>query len=424
MARNLPWYDDLVEGSFAGVRVYWPESHRDFGRRVVNREIPNADEIHSKDLGQYADEWQIQCFVVGPDYMIARDQLLDALRDKVGPHTMVDPWFGEFTVELQSRIQLTQSTAKGGMARFSFTVVLAKQLTFPVVHDPSGNLKAKAIPVKLAVEKALKKKMTLGKFKRLVTSALSNATLACKVANGKVNSALGFGSDLSNEIDAISQEISSLAQTPQKLANTLQNMWDSTIGLIKQIGDATIPFGLDDGIGLNRGDLGPLDILRETFRDGQGFDAGSGDVSDAQQASKDGALLVETLQAIESMTKAQVYAAGADVLAELVPDNAQAAEETKGELVQQMDELIAAPGLDADETQALLDLKAAMIDYMVSVGVQAAQVTIENVAEPTPALVLAHQLLGDATRDQELIRRNAIPNPMLVTGAIEVITDG
>jgi prophage DNA circulation protein len=418
----MTWRDDLVEGEFAGIRVYFPESSREFGRRVVNRELPGADEIHSVDLGDRPDVWQVSFFVLGDDYMIDRDELLDELKSP-GPYAMIDPWWGEFTVELESTVRCVQSTRRGGMATFTFSVKRAKELAFPVFHLPSGNIKAKIIPVKLAVENNLAGKFSLGKFKGTVLGALGNATIVMGAINGKINSVLGFGSDLSNEIDALNSQLSTLVQTPQILANTMQGLWDSLFQLTNTIRDSIVPFGLDDG-SRGRSDTDPVSVLNDIMRDAQTFDAGAGDVSPELAASVDGVLLVESLNAVQDMVKAQTLAAGAASLSELVPDTETTATEMTDTWAGYFDDAIDGADLSYDEAQSLTTLRAAVVDYMVTEAKQAPQISNVFLPAEVPALVLAHRYFQDAFRDEEILRRNSPANPLLVHGNIKVVLDG
>lgn len=419
----MAFRDDMVEGEFAGIRVYWPRSELEFGHRNAIRELPEGSEVSVKPMGEFPDRRQVEFFVIGDDYMIARNELEAKMRG-AGPFQMVDPWWGESTVAIEGRVRCSQTTRKGGMATFNFTAVRAREFRFPIIPEPSANLKAKAIKLELAVAEGFANKLSFGKFKRLVTSALSLGPLAMKVANGKIDSALGFVSDITNQIDDFDSELATLVQTPQLLANTMQDLWTSIFDLTKDLRDSAIPFGLDDGAGRGRGDQDPLAVTQDMMTGAQDFDAGLGDVSATRAASVDGKLLVANLGAVEFMVKSHVLAASAKSVSELKPDDAQFAAEFQEQIVGWVDAALQYEGITVEEEQALMDLKAAFVDYLMTEGLQAPEVSEVWLGEEVPALVLAHRIYGDATRDHDIIRRNAISDPMLVGGRVEVVNDG
>lgn len=410
---------DLVDGAFAGVRVYWPGSDLEFGQRNAIHVLPDGDEIHVKALGEMPDRRQVEFFTIGPNWMLDRNRVEAALR-KPGPHQMTDPWWGTSTVEVKGSARVTHSTQRGGMATFSFTAVKAIAFDFPIVPEPAANVKVQAINLKAALEASLASKLSLGQFKGAVRGALALAAIAMSIANGKVNSALGVISDTSNGIDAFDSQLNTLIQSPQQLANTMQGLWDSIVQVTLDIKDSAIPFGLDDGAGRLRGDADPLGTLEDVTQGTQAFDSGADDVSAERRASVGGADLLADLEAVEFTVKGQALASVCETLADMVPDDAQFANEFKDQMVGWFETLAEYP-TTVEEQQALADLKAAVIDYLVTEGIKAPDVTTVNVARYTPALVLAYRFYGDATRDQDIIRRNTIQDPMRVRGEIRVV---
>lgn len=423
----MSWRDDLVDGEFAGVRVYFEGTEQTGGRRVANTEIPGGDEIHSKDLGKHPRRWNAEFFVIGDDYMIDRDEIIRQLEDELGPYTIIDPWYGEFSVELDTDRGLPRwrdSTREGGMCRFTVPLVLAKQLAFPVVHEPSEKLKAKAVAAKLSVKENFPKKFSLGKLKRLVVGGLSTVSTAMRVANGKVNSALGFASDLSNEIDTITAEAEKLSQAPQLLVNAHQLLWDSMLGSILQMLEPFELPGLNDGTGRGRGDLDALEILLTVNRDQQeDLDLGTDDLPGDLVAGADGKIALESLLAVEGFTKAMVMASSMEVLANLTPDTEDASASITTELAEMFDDL-EAYDLGDETVEAMKDLKAAMVDYLVTEAKQSPEISTIYIPKATPALVVAHRVLGSALRDEEILRRNSIHEPLFVRGEIKVVAGG
>lgn len=111
------WRDRYQKGSFRGV-AFISERH-DFagGRRVVTHEFPGRDEPVTEDLGRRARSFQLDCHVLGADYMTARDALLDALEEE-GAGLLIHPWRGAMMVNVLDFSQ-SESTDEGGFASFS-----------------------------------------------------------------------------------------------------------------------------------------------------------------------------------------------------------------------------------------------------------------------------------------------------------------
>ena len=72
-------------------------------------------------MGRRAREYSIEAFVLGSDYMRARDALLEAI-EAPGAGQLVHPWHGTVNVTVAAA-SLNESTERGGMAVFSLTFV-------------------------------------------------------------------------------------------------------------------------------------------------------------------------------------------------------------------------------------------------------------------------------------------------------------
>ncbi|MEE9357462.1 hypothetical protein [Candidatus Vondammii sp. HM_W22] len=66
--------------------------------------------------------------------------------------------------------------------------------------------------------------------------------------------------------------------------------------------------------------------------------------------------------------------------------------------------------------QALADLRIALVRDIADRGTQLPRLSHHTPATTLPALVVAHQVYGDAGRDADLISRNRIRHPGFVVG--------
>src|SRR5690349_9842319 len=125
----MAWQDKLRKASFRGVPFQVDTSEGTFGRRGVVHEYPLRDTPFVEDLGRRARSLSVEGFVLGSDYMAARDALLAAL-ERRGPGTLVHPYLGELVVSVQE-VKLRESTAEGGLARFGITFLESGAERFP-----------------------------------------------------------------------------------------------------------------------------------------------------------------------------------------------------------------------------------------------------------------------------------------------------
>lgn len=125
----MAWKDKLQPASFRGVPFEVEGDDGTFGRRVQVHEYPQRDKPFAEDLGRETREFQITGFVVGPDYLAARDRLLAALEEP-GAGTLVHPWYGSMQV-VAKPARVSHSTRDGGMCTLQLVFVEAGELSFP-----------------------------------------------------------------------------------------------------------------------------------------------------------------------------------------------------------------------------------------------------------------------------------------------------
>lgn len=138
----MSWKDRLKEASFRGAKFYVLDSERESGIHAVVQELlPDDSDLESQgityieDFGQGLDVFSIEGYIVSNlnnnfDYMPERDLLIDALRvRKQG--TLSHPYYGDIEVYLVGRAKIKESTAEGGIARFSMQFVQFKELPTP-----------------------------------------------------------------------------------------------------------------------------------------------------------------------------------------------------------------------------------------------------------------------------------------------------
>ncbi len=125
----MAWRDDLLEGSYRGA-AFQIESHEaSGGRRVHVHEYPGRDDSWPEDLGKKTGEYEVECYVIGPDYFPARDALIAAC-EAAGPAVLVHPYLGVRRAACTG-YKVTETSQRGGMASFTLTLVDAGRERYP-----------------------------------------------------------------------------------------------------------------------------------------------------------------------------------------------------------------------------------------------------------------------------------------------------
>lgn len=125
----MSWRERLLPASFRGQSFRVLSDTLQGGRRVVTHEYPYRDTPYAEDLGRSARTYQVQAVLLGPLYDLALRGLTLAL-EQPGPGLLVHPSYGLRQVMCVS-YQVELSTAEGGMARVNLEFGEAGEKLFP-----------------------------------------------------------------------------------------------------------------------------------------------------------------------------------------------------------------------------------------------------------------------------------------------------
>ena len=132
----MAWRDRLLPASFRGADFFIQSHESDVGgRRAHVHEYPGRDEPYAEDLGLVTKEYEFEAYVVGEDYIAARDRVSNACTMS-GPAQLVHPYLGNrFALCLRCRVM--EKTDEGGMARFKLKFVDAGINRYPAARASS-----------------------------------------------------------------------------------------------------------------------------------------------------------------------------------------------------------------------------------------------------------------------------------------------
>lgn len=398
----MAWTDKLRAASFRGVAFKVEDHDMQAGRRTVTHEFPLRDKPFVEDMGRRAKQFAVSAYVVGEDYMTARDALLRAC-DEAGSGELVHPYLGTLKV-VCTGCTLRESKAEGRMARFTLQFIETGEAEFPSdAADPLSLTSAASDAAKVATIDDFEDVFSVdGLPDFAATDAISIAQDAAESVldavssmNDMVSGELGFVGQVNDFID----DVSGLVQTPRQFAESVFDMIEGVTGI------ATSP-------------MQAIQSLFKLFDFGDDYDAINQTTATRrrQQANRTAMFaLMQRAAAVESARNAPA----ADY------ETTQDAETVRDTLADKLDAFMEDDNTSDDVFQAMQSLRTEVVR-----GVPPESASLPNLATVTPqvtapALVLAYDLYEDATRESEIVARNSIRHPGFVPGAqpLQVIAD-
>lgn len=236
----MAWQDRFKAGTFRGV-TFHIESHRyKSGRRVQDHEFPFLQRNYAEDLGKRTNQFEINCYILGPDYDMERDKMTRAL-EQAGSGILSHPYLGVFDVKVQG-FELSEDRDNLGFCRFRVQFIEAGSQIFPGDDiDESNSLNEQANGLKAS---------SLNLFQRIYSNRNLPVT-SLQALRDTVNGFLSF-------VDTIKQGQGALLQGLSELELTIQSFGASANQL------RLLPGAMIDGI------VGVVDSLESSFSTASG----------------------------------------------------------------------------------------------------------------------------------------------------------
>ena len=438
----MSWRDNLRDGSFRGVPFNIIDAGTLVGRRTQLTEYPLRDTPASEDLGARADQFMIECVVLGPNYMDERDALIKALKTK-GPGTLIHPYYGTMSVVIAGPVEIRESSREGGLARFRIPFAESGENIEPsATVDTQAQVQSQVAIVNAQLGQSFGDQFSVSGMPQWVTDAttsnLGGLTSVLETLRDSIpgipssvtafNAELqGFSSDLTSliaspydlgaSIVSLVEGLGTIAMQPLDALSLYTSLFDygsdtpevaqTTPARVQQAANNTALFGLVQGVALSQ--------------------AASMAASTPAQTQTTTQLQLPS----DVPSSSAAYAVASSPSSTPVPvqvtvngfDTSDAALTVRNQLTDQIDSLV----LTADDAlyPMLQDLRATVvIDIDTRVTALPAQI-IFIPARTLPPLVIAYRLYGDATREAEIVARNKPPYPGFITGGqpLEVLSE-
>jgi prophage DNA circulation protein len=385
----MSWRDRYQPASYRGVPFFVQNAELEAGRRKVVHKFALKALPYVEDLGKEARSFTLNGYVLGPDYDLGRNALLEAI-EKEGAGTLVHPYYGTLTVSLTEPVKITESAEEGGMARFSFTFIEAAEDQFPTaVTDQAAKLSASGRFLKSVASADLVATMIVNKVPQYVRDASSGelsklaTLLGDMVFPGVSGTVLASFNRLLTALDG---DKAILSTQPAQLASRVQEVISSISDIAATPEQAAI-------------NLQPLI---------QFSPAAGSNTTATQQAAQGNRQAVADLIARSAMAEA-----AAAVQNTSYP--------TYEDAVASRDQLAAAIDRQADTASdavypALVDLRADLVAAVPGEDETLPHIATVVLGQTMPSLVVGYDLYDAPGRGAEVVSRNRVRHPGFVPG--------
>lgn len=423
----MAWKDRLQDASFRGVPFKVEGEGAAVGRRVETHEYPNRDKPYTEDLGKVTFRPNITAYVIGDDCFDQRDRLIEAL-NKPGPGTLVHPTYGESSVCVDGEVKVSTTSSEGRMVRFDLQFVEAGELSYPTAGAATANTLVSSCS---ALDDCIS-----DNFETFGMDGMPDF-----VQNGVIDDAtnmLGYVSDKMAMVDSgisaaarlMQGDISVLLPPPSSgkgFVDQLQTMWRSGNRLSGNASDLFTMIKNFSGISLGS-DLAPRGVWKTDSKTTQNQKQQSNYVASTIRttAISEAAYAVTTLPApvITTSEQSQQSTGWPSVTHPELnnsPDEVTVVDvPTWDDLVDIRDTLNTAIDKELSRTTddrlflALRRVKSDLNNDIKHRLIQTQKTVIRTPDEVTPALVLAATWFDNASRESDIVRRNAVAHPGFV----------
>lgn len=399
----MGWREQLRPASFRGVAFYVQGHEAQLGRRVALHEFPQRDIPYAEDMGRATRKLMVEAYVLGADYMVARDRLLAAV-ELGGAGVLVHPYLGELRVNVQT-CALTESNSELGLARLRIEFVEAGAAKFPQseVSGTASVAAAGAAATAAAQASFTARHVVAGRPSFVAAASASIFGSALSGVMGAVAKVRGVADQvaaLQRDVDAARRDLTTLIYAPASAANALVG---AVRNLVRSV--ASTPRDM-------------LSLARTLYRFGSDLPALAATTTSRRSQATNQAELVQLVR----VTAAAEGARAASLVQWQSYDEATAA---RDELLEVMDGLMLASGVDDTVYDTLRALRTVVVRDVAARGANLARLVQWTPAATQPMLAIAQRLYADAERSDELVARNGVRHPLFVAGAqpLEVLAD-
>ena len=392
---------NLRPASFRGVSFEVSKTVLNVGRRVQVFEYPQRDVPFVEDLGKAARRVTITAFTTGTDYISRMKKVISTL-EKEGSGRYVDPWLGAMEVTPESVSSPTFESTR--VASITITFVESGKYRFPnALVDTSTLCDKVAQALKDSALGAFVKEFDLDGVTDFVKKAVSG----------------DIASLLSNEN---LQFIGEMMETADGIADVANDVLTLVEGGPKVLGGRIMDVLGLAGVGSTVAAWTTVARRISRLVESDDFNTAQNKKTDSAEATK----IVIAVSAAEAFVRTIEIANAVQAVSQVGTERDKADAGSSAEtiayddMISVRDEVLSAIDdemlkTESDEVyRALEEARSAVFQDITARAENRARLVDYTPVGVLPALVLAYERYGDATREAEIIERNHIQHGSFV----------
>ena len=388
--------DNLFSASFRGIPFDVTTSDLTVGRRTQTFEYPQRDKPFVEDLGRAARLIEVEAIIVGPDYVERMNRLIAAM-ETAGSGTLIHPFLGTMNVTPQSTTQVSFDTSGLGRATATLSFVESGDYQFPnSASDTAARLLSAASAAETVSALSFADNFDISRLQDFGAALVTGSIGRMLSVDSLQSVASGIG--MATEFAQLAQSAATLAANPRQLFSAVASVFGMDDLTRQALGWTNVVRGLCGALGnlnLHQSGVASTGLIDHAAIDGMALQAQAmirrEMLIGASRASMNVGGALDTMPGASSRTMAYD-----DLIA------------VRDGLLERFDEELEDAITPDDDYRALADLRSLVWEDLTTRAEQRAHLVSYTPSEVKPALVIAYDYYGDASRDSEVAERNNI----------------
>lgn len=407
----MTWREDLrrityegrefVGASFRGAPFFVEEESRSGGRRLVVHEFPFRDAPIVEDLGGRAKRYRMEAYLLGDNYLDARNALIAALEEP-GAGILVHPEYADDLRVRAAGYTAQSSRRAAAIARVSLDFVESPLDVIVLALEDSPDLQGQAVAAAQASDAASETQLVSGlQLNGIPSYAKESQAADIRAVATRLGEALGALELIDQERAALQASVADIVNDALSLVSRPEDMLNafrSTLETVPQL-IAAVP----------RAVVAALAFTHDTEKQEPALgDAPIRQTERANQIEIAGALRRWTITDASEIAATIGYVTEGDAL------------EDRALILQRIDTQLQTAG---DAVFPLLQELRASVALAIPGNRELARVLTIQRPVATPALLLSYQLYGTTGQESDIIARNGFQHPGFFSGSIDVLSE-